>query len=967
MKEIIFVNRFFHCKNTMALQTCKVYNAICLILLFYVYSTPSFSQSIKYETTYEELIQKAEETLFSDKYKTYEILNQALTLAHNEYSLEKKLYLYDFFVYASGFYYDLDVHRKYLNLLKNALANDMVKIPNKKYYLQTLLFEEGNHNYKIGNYTRAKEKFLELQKNLTNKSTKSWDSEDIDTYGSTLNYLGAINRKQGKLNLAKEYFIQEQKLYSNNKNSLPYWESSFNNSKKLLADIYSKQGRLEQAAILLEEVMLYYRKADKIHHNNARITTSFRLTENYLRQNKIEKALETLKQSENYILFSRPFKNRLMIIRGDIFKKIKKVAKAKKAYECALRETIAYRKGIKHQDVSAIYTKLGDLEKDREHPFMALSYYQESLISASKNFEEKEISSNPKPDDVFSKTQLLTILKKKLEILNEQLIQNNEAHILEASTNTSKDLVATLDALRPEFENKVDKQFLIEQTYPAFHEMIKTAYTGYAKTKDLKYLDDAFLFMEKSKSTFLLEAIRNSEAIAFAKVPDSILEKELKYRAYIVNAEKKLLDADKESKTLLQDSLFRLNTNYYDFLSTIEKKYPQYYQLKYDTKTTSLKELQKFISNHETVLVFHQTDKELFSLAITSSTVKFLKIPFKKEIRDDVTKFHELLSKLTFNKTKEIQNLGKSIYNQILASCLENDANDQLTIIADGLLNYIPFDALIDTSTGDYLIKDKSVSYANSATLLTYMAKKKDIGENSLLAISPAFNSDSGYNPLPFSQRETSLIKSYFKGKILSGKDASIKNFINLKDGYSLLHFATHASANDKEPDFSYLAFTPENNKENRLFVKDLYNYSLHADMVTLSACESGIGKLQKGEGMLSLARGFQYAGVPSLTTTLWKNDDQATSELMGLYYKYLKKGHTKSKALQLAKLEYLNNTEEPELKHPYYWAGFVVLGDNSPISNKPISPWLLFGLGLIGTGILVFGYKKIKAHQAAA
>ncbi len=133
---------------------------------------------------------------------------------------------------------------------------------------------------------------------------------------------------------------------------------------------------------------------------------------------------------------------------------------------------------------------------------------------------------------------------------------------------------------------------------------------------------------------------------------------------------------------------------------------------------------------------------------------------------------------------------------------------------------------------------------------------------------------------------------------------------------------------------------------------------NLNADMVTLSACQTGIGKLKKGQGMLSLSKGFYYAGAKSLVNTLWKINDKSTVKLMEYFYEGLSKGYSKSEALRKAKLKYLETTDDELLKHPYYWAAFVVSGDVSPISNNN-TLWWVFGIGVVTLLLIGFYLKK--------
>jgi CHAT domain-containing protein len=150
---------------------------------------------------------------------------------------------------------------------------------------------------------------------------------------------------------------------------------------------------------------------------------------------------------------------------------------------------------------------------------------------------------------------------------------------------------------------------------------------------------------------------------------------------------------------------------------------------------------------------------------------------------------------------------------------------------------------------------------------------------------------------------------------------------------YRILHLATHGRADNRVGDYAFLAFSEiKDSIENELlYVKDLYNLELNADLVVLSACETGIGKLQRGEGIISLARAFAYAGAKSIVTTLWEVNDKSTSELMRYFYRELKLGKDKDEALRLARQRYFDKAA-PRGLHPFFWAAFVPVGDMRPV-----------------------------------
>jgi len=166
----------------------------------------------------------------------------------------------------------------------------------------------------------------------------------------------------------------------------------------------------------------------------------------------------------------------------------------------------------------------------------------------------------------------------------------------------------------------------------------------------------------------------------------------------------------------------------------------------------------------------------------------------------------------------------------------------------------------------------------------------------------------------------------------------------------------------DDEPLYSHLAFTnvetADTIEDNKLYAYEIYNLKLNAQMAVLSSCSSGFGEMKKGEGMMSLARGFIYAGCPSIIMTLWQVSDQSSSELMTSFYKYLKKGKSKQESMRLSKIDYINASDDLT-SNPYFWSGIVVLGDGSPIYRKSgVAYWMIIIAAFIGI-LVFFQYKR--------
>jgi CHAT domain-containing protein len=218
----------------------------------------------------------------------------------------------------------------------------------------------------------------------------------------------------------------------------------------------------------------------------------------------------------------------------------------------------------------------------------------------------------------------------------------------------------------------------------------------------------------------------------------------------------------------------------------------------------------------------------------------------------------------------------------------------------------------------------------------------------------------SGFYELPFAQEESKEISAIFDGDLYTGDTASKATFIQQKEQYDILHLAMHALSASNDSEQSSLIFS----KDERLLFDELYTYNIPAQLAVLSACSTGTGVLKEGEDLQSLSRAFTYAGTNSTLTSLWNVNDQSTKEIMKSFYTYLKEGDKKQIALRKSNLDYLNNTSDEALRHPYYWAGFVLSGDTSPIVQKTYFWWYLLG-GILILGLLyTLSRKRTKTNE---
>ena len=271
--------------------------------------------------------------------------------------------------------------------------------------------------------------------------------------------------------------------------------------------------------------------------------------------------------------------------------------------------------------------------------------------------------------------------------------------------------------------------------------------------------------------------------------------------------------------------------------------------------------------------------------------------------------------------------LAYELYRDLLEPVLTTSGNDiqQLLIIPDDFLSYIPFDVLLHRSPegmnkvleldAAYLVQKYSVNYHYSANLLLNKRQlPAQLKRQVFAGFAPIFDSPkladntndracatSQLYSLSCNDTEVETIQRLLKGDAFLHNTSSKSTFLDKISNYQIIHLATHACVDDVDPMLSKIYFT-----DDHLSSYDLYNLELNADLAVLSACNTGSGKLVKGEGVLSLARGFIHAGCPSVLMSLWSVDDCATSDIMHDFYLQLIEGKNKAEALRLAKVKYL-------------------------------------------------------------
>lgn len=457
-------------------------------------------------------------------------------------------------------------------------------------------------------------------------------------------------------------------------------------------------------------------------------------------------------------------------------------------------------------------------------------------------------------------------------------------------------------------------------------------------SENKKLLSEIINAIENNGSKLTWSKFIFSNQRQLLKIPEKLINEEEGAKAQLNFYQNALLNSKDESeeKTMLwKDKINELKEELTKIQESIKQQSSSYYQL--NMKDFDIATLQATLKPDEAILRHLFTEQYLYTFLISKDQINLMSSTHKKVVVDALKiGLHNLK-----NRNKDYQDSFSKLKG-LLFNKIKYQNYRKLSVIPDGALFYFPFEALLLDENMPL------ISYASSLMLYQEQIKTPIIFEEVKVG---AFAVSNANNKLPKASTEINNILNVFNGKAFL--KSSKTEFLKQANHYNMLHLAMHSNIDEAHPEFSSLNFYGE--KDNRLLISELYNENFKATMAVLSACDTGNGFYENGEGVISLSRAFNYAGIPSTVMSLWKVDDEATATIMTFFYEHLKLGETKDEALKNAKLDYLNATEDPLLKHPYYWAGFVLTGNTNALVESYNYWHYLFLLPLLP----VFIYRK--------
>jgi len=584
----------------------------------------------------------------------------------------------------------------------------------------------------------------------------------------------------------------------------------------------------------------------------------------------------------------------------------------------------------------------------------------------------------------------------KAQIYQAQYQQEKEEADLKAALATYTTLDTLITLTRQSFHRTNSKYFLQQEIVPIYEQAINLALQLDSLDPNAHYKDTAFQFMARNKAIILIEDLQD-EKVKFETIPgdlrlqDSLLRR-TKYELEIAIYEAQQEGQDSLMKPL-EDSLFAAN-NAYDILTQhFVDTFPSYYQHRHDYyATNSIKELQDKLEADRAIVEFFVGDSMIFVATITKNTFDINSLPILPYLEQQVLSFTSMVRGDSMNE-QLFSTLAYQLYDNLLSDALKHLPSEvsRLTIIPDDVLLKLQWDALFTKSfsikketwetpdTIPYLIKKYALSQAYASALLFNEADQKRIEQASktfggfgienydFTNLDTVLTIDTVRilgGRLPHSDDEVREIYQLVGGDTLINEQATKEYFLKHAADYQILHLATHGIAFEDAPLNSALVFAKlAPNTDFLLRAADMFSTKINADMVVLSACQTQIGTVQRGEGMRTLSRAFAYAGSPALIASLGNVPDASTKSIFVKFYEHLVVDQPKDVALQQAKLDYLQNLDSAPEALPNRWAQIVLIGNPDPLYSSNFLSSLGLGIGGI-SGMLLFFFLFKKERK---
>lgn len=902
-------------------------------------------------------------------------------------------------IYRSQLNYELgrlDSLQHILDKAQGLLDNKDLKGENYRqeriYYFRAMLFE-------------ARAQYEEAQEMLTRASAILEALEN--PIGLDSSYMSSHKALSGSIYYGRGDFETAIHRYQTALNLFP---ASRPNEAKLL-NLYNNLGlalfemdRVPEGMGYLETSRQILPELDPAIYFNDYLQTYFNLIKGHLLLENTTQALGYLAMAQPLLEHKKDDEHIWYSLQAQVKDQQENYPSALYNYRLALAKRITVR-GRQHPSIARLHQSIGQIYLKMGKDEAALEAFQRGLMVFDPKLRPEQLFAVPSLEHVDEYYPLIQLLKAKGDLL----VQHDPFRASEILP-TFRVAIQAIDSLRLLYESDASKLLLSKEAKDVFGAAIALLHRLHQLAPDSGYLEEAFQYMEKTKALLLLENIRKWRNIRLSDAGQNqtdsefnrLLEQEKNAKLDLVLLQRLLKDAleqttdgSRQSEKIgtLEQALRKRTAAYEAIKEDLAQRFTSYYEASYGEDVTDITTVRdKLLTGDDTALISYFIHGERsFALLISRDSVSLEQLAGPAIWEQAFLQYQAALraqenSVLSDTIFQQYTRSASELYQQLLAPLVQQLPEDcrRLYLIPDDRLGFLAFESLLTRPAAaapvnysvehlDYLLEQFAPAYGYSATLLVESIKpqtKKDQRKN-YGGFAPVFE-DHAYSGqavsrdcstgelmyLPYSKESVEATTQLYKGEAFLHEAASLKNFMAAAQDYRILQLSTHACVDNDNALFNVLYF-----HDTTLANYQIFDIPIRADLVILSACETGTGDLLEGEGIMSLSRGFYYAGCSNVITSLWPADDHATKELMILLNRNLKKGLHKDEALRRAKLDFLESgTLRKTHLAPSTWANFILIGNQEQIQLSTMSPIMLLILGsgaLLLFGLLIYFYQR--------
>ncbi len=692
--------------------------------------------------------------------------------------------------------------------------------------------------------------------------------------------------------------------------------------------------------------------------------------------NHLQQALDQIQPADFRYQACEQYQIGAEMILGELLLKKNKLDASLRAYTNALTTMRRLYDG-KHRRTAKILIGLGRCYAEFNAPEKSIESYQQALVSSILGFDNDAIDKNPPNQVLYADVVIGEALVGKARMAHTLFKISGKKKWLALSLDTYLTYFNWVKNLRAEQLNTRSKLNLSTEIHAVGEETLTVLFALQNHTKDANLPQLALQVMEYTKGILLAE----NNARTLLNTQSDTLQRgllqlnQLKMQRSIfqidLNEQKKLentIETNRLTKRIEEIDRTILVTDF-----KLRKSSPAYdHHILNNPDSIDFEKLHLYLYDKNTALyAFFLGEENLFCVRSTDSTFQFEALDLKT-FKKTAPAFQQQLMKPANANPKTYSELAYALYTVLFPSTTKKTPPNWL-ILPDGDLNLIPFEALVNHSDQQsssfkkmsYLVHEKTIHYAPSLKFILQQRNANTLYKKTYLGIAPVFANTEKLQHLPHSEQEIKTANALFDGDVFINGNASKSTFIKNAANYQVIHLSTHAGVGSGIANDGWIAFQSDTTTE-KLRTPELLQLNLSARLVVLNGCETGVGELFKGEGMLSMARGFIEAGAESTLTNLWRVNHSSNARLMEAFYNQLQQAITPAIALQQAKIDYLTADDIDDIgAHPYYWAASVLIGTNHaltlPKASKSYVMYLIISL-VVGS-ILFFIFFKRKRH----